>query len=209
VLDRKREEQEVRRILENYIRFATSFQPIPRLGTLAVEKKFRLTLDGAAVHGKIDRINDTGGGTCEVVDYKTGRGSSAARAYNSYFGPEMHDVQLALYYLACREGVDEEGVPLALEPRYLSLWYPKERVYGSMRQVLFPIGGPAPVKEWLQRAVGEEELSRGRQVVTAAIARIQAGDFRPDPKSMAGTCISWFGCPFSSVCPYGGTPPED
>ena len=43
--------------------------------------------------------------------------------------------------------------------------------------------------------MGEEELSRGRQVVTAAIARIQAGDFRPDPKSMAGTCISWFGCP--------------
>src|SRR5207302_8879981 len=111
VLDRKREEQEVRRILENYIRFATSSQPIQRRGTLAVEKRFRLEIEGAQVNGKIDHINDIGSGTCEVVDYKTGRGYSAGRAYESYFGPDMHDVQLALYYLACREGVDDEGNP--------------------------------------------------------------------------------------------------
>jgi DNA helicase II / ATP-dependent DNA helicase PcrA len=211
VLDRKREEQEVRRILENYIVFATSSQPIRREGTLAVEKKFRLNLDSAEIRGKIDRINDTGAGTCEVVDYKTGRGYTLGRAYDSYFGPEMHDVQLALYYLACLQGVDEEGAPIALEPRFLSVWYPKERrPYDHIRQVLFAVGEPAPgVSQWTQRALDGEDLSRSREVVRRAIERIRAGDFRPAPKPVAGTCLSWFGCAFSAVCPYGGTPPEE
>ena len=86
VLERKAEEQEVRRILGNYIRFATSSQPIRRLGTLMVERKFTLRLDGAEIHGKIDRVNDTGEGTCEVVDYKTGRGKPAQRAYDEWPG---------------------------------------------------------------------------------------------------------------------------
>ena len=211
VLDRKREEQEVRRILDNYIVFATSSQPIKRNGTIAVEKKFRLDLDGAEIRGKIDRINDTGEGTCEVVDYKTGRGNSLGRAYEAYFGPDMHDVQLALYYLACLSGVDEEGAPIALEPRFLSVWYPKERrPYDHIRQVLFAAGEPAAgVSQWTQRALDGEDLARSRRVVQGAIERIREGDFRPAPKPVAGTCLSWFGCPFSAVCPYGGTPPEE
>jgi hypothetical protein len=42
-----------------------------------------------------------------------------------------------------------------------------------------------------------------------AIEKIKAGDFRPAPRPVAGTCLSWYGCPFSAVCPYGGTPPEE
>jgi hypothetical protein len=209
VLDRRAEEQEVRRILENYIRFATSFQPIRRLGTLMVERKFTLWLDGAEVHGKIDRVNDTGDGTCEVVDYKTGRGKTAQNAYGEYFGPELGDGQLAMYHLACRDGVDEEGQPIALRPRFLSLWYPKDTVFGNMRQVLFPLGEPAPgVRDWMQRAVSEEDLERGRTVATNAIRRILSGDFAPAPRVAVGTCLSWFGCPHAQVCPYGGQPAE-
>ncbi|HXM53834.1 MAG TPA: ATP-dependent DNA helicase [Candidatus Dormibacteraeota bacterium] len=209
VLDRRAEEQEVRRILENYIRFATSFQPIRRLGTLMVERKFTLTLDGAEVRGKIDRVNDTGEGTCEVVDYKTGRGRTAQHAYDDYFGPELADVQLLMYYLACREGVDEEGRPIGLQPRFLSLWYPKDTVFGGMRQVLFPLGSPAPgVREWMQRAVGSEDLERGRATAIEAIRRIRAGDFAPAPRATIGTCLSWFGCPHAQICPYGGQPAE-
>ena len=209
VLDRRAEEQEVRRILDNYIRFATSLQPIRRLGTMMVERKFTLWLDGAEIHGKIDRVNDTGEGTCEVVDYKTGRGRSAQHAYDDYFGPELADVQLLMYYLACRDGVDEEGRPIALRPRFLSLWYPKDTVFGSMRQVLFTLGEPAlGVREWMQRTVGDEDLERGRTAAVDAIRRIRAGDFAPAPRASIGTCLSWFGCPHAQVCPYGGHPPE-
>ena len=209
VLDRRAEEQEVRRILENYVRFATSFQPIRRLGTVMVERKFTLWLDGAEIRGKIDRVNDTGEGTCEVVDYKTGRGRSAQHAYDDYFGPELSDVQLLMYYLACREGVDEEGRPIGLQPRFLSLWYPKDTVFGSMRQVLFAVGATAPgVRDWMQRAVGQDDVERGRSVAVEAIRRIRAGDFAPAPRASVGTCLSWFGCPHAQVCPYGGQPPE-
>jgi DNA helicase-2/ATP-dependent DNA helicase PcrA len=209
VLDRRAEEQEVRRILDNYIRFATSLQPIRRLGTLMVERKFTLWLDGAEIHGKIDRVNDTGEGTCEVVDYKTGRGKSAQNAFDDYFGAELGDVQLVMYYLACREGVDEEGAPIGLQPRFLSLWYPKDTVFGNMRQVLFPLGGPAPgVRDWMQRAVSEEDMERGREVAVGAIKRIRDGDFAPAPRATIGTCLTWFGCPHAQVCPYGGQPVE-
>ncbi len=209
VLDRGREERQVRLTLKHYIDFATSrMQLIPRRGTLRTEQKFRLQLNGAQVHGKIDRINDVGAGTCEVVDYKTGRGHSARRDYDSYFGPELHDVQLALYYLACREGTDEEGNPLGLEPRFLSLWYPKEWIRSDMRQVLFAVGQPAGHRDYVERKLEPEDLERGREVVLQAIRGILSGDFTPRPRPVVGTCLSWFGCPHAAVCPYGGTPPE-
>lgn len=209
VLDRRAEEQEVRRILDNYIRFATSLQPIRRLGTLMVERKFKLRLDGAEIHGKIDRVNDTGQGTCEVVDYKTGRGRSAQNAYDDYFGPELSDVQLLMYFLACRDGVDEEGEPIGLRPRFLSLWYPKDTVFGNMRQVLFALGEAAPgIRDWMQRVVADEDLERGRLIASNAIRRIHEGDFAPAPRATIGTCLTWFGCPHAQVCPFGGQPPE-
>ncbi len=207
VLERKAEEQEVRRILDNYIRFATSAQPIRRLGTVALEKKFSLRVEGSEIRGKIDRIIDTGNGTCEVVDYKTGRGGAATRKYGEYFGRDLHDVQLALYYLACREGVGEDGEPIALQPRWLSLWFPKEWKYGSMRQVLFAVGEPAPgVRDWVQKALEPEDLQRSQAVVTGAIERIRSGDFAPRPRDVVGTCLSYFGCPHAAICPYGGQP---
>jgi len=167
-----------------------------------------LQLDGAEIHGKIDRINDIGGGTCEVVDYKTGRGAGITPNYQRYFGPEAYDVQLALYYLACREGVDEEGTPLALEPRYLSLWFPKEWVWGSIRQSLFALGEPVTGKEWLEKQIGPEELERGRELVAGAVARIRDGEFAPVPRPVPGTCLHYTGCRQAAVCPFAGSPAE-
>jgi hypothetical protein len=197
----------VRRILENYVKFATTTQPIRRLGTLALEQKFVLSVNGSEVRGKIDRIIDTGDGTCEVVDYKTGRGGAATKKYGEYFGPEMYDVQLALYYLACREGVGDDGEPIALQPRWLSLWFPKEWRYGSMRQVLFAVGDPAPgVRDWVQKELEPADLDRSREVVVGAIERIRRGEFAPRPRDVVGTCLSYFGCPHAAICPYGGQP---
>jgi hypothetical protein len=78
-----------------------------------------------------------------------------------------------------------------------------------MRQVLFPLGGPAlGVRDWMQRPVAEEDLERGRALAIQAVRRIRAGDFAPAPRSTFGTCLSWFGCPHAQICPYGGQPSE-
>ena len=209
VLDRKREERQVRSLLTNYSRFVTGMQQIRRLGTLAIERRFRLELDGSEIVGKIDRVNDVGDGEVEVVDYKTGSGKPMKYAYEAYFGPELYDVQLALYYIACREGFDEEGRPLGFKPRFLSLYYPKDWVWGGMRQDIFSVGRAAGLKEYREKLLTEEDLDRSRAVVVQAIARIKAGHFEPAPRELAGTCVTRFGsCPHAAVCPYGGAPPE-
>jgi DNA helicase-2/ATP-dependent DNA helicase PcrA len=209
VLDRKREERQVRSLLTNYIRFVTGMQVIRRLRTVATERRFRLQLDGSEIVGKIDRINDVGDGEVEVVDYKTGSGKPMKYAYEAYFGPELYDVQLALYYLACKDGVDEEGKPLGFQPRFLSLWYPKDWVWRDMRQDIFSVGRAAGLKEYRERLLTTEDLDRSREVVVQAIERIKAGHFEPAPRELAGTCVTRFGsCPHSAVCPYGGAPPE-
>ena len=209
VLDRKREEKQVRTLLGNYIRSITGMQFIRRLRTVAVEKRFRLRLDGSEVVGKIDRVNDVGDGEVEVVDYKTGSGKPMRFAYEMYFGPDLHDVQLALYYLACKDGIDEDGNPLGFQPRFLSLWYPKDWVWGGMRQDIFSVGRPAGLKEYREKPLTDEDLQRSRSVVVRAIERIKEGHFEPAPRELPGTCVTRFGtCLHAAVCPYGGAPPE-
>ena len=209
VLDRKREEKQVRSLLNNYVRAVTGMQLIRRLRTLAVEKRFRLRVDGTEIVGKIDRVNDVGDGEVEVVDYKTGSGKPMRYAYEAYFGPELYDVQLALYYLACKDGVDEEGEPLGFRPRFLSLWYPKDWVWGGMRQDIFSVGRPAGLKEYREKLLSQEDLERSRSIVVEAVGRIKAGHFEPAPRDLPGTCVTRFGsCPHAAVCSYGGAPPE-
>ncbi|HEY2597706.1 MAG TPA: ATP-dependent DNA helicase [Candidatus Dormibacteraeota bacterium] len=209
VLDRKREEMQVRAVLGNYIKFVTGLQVIRRLRTLDVERRFHLELDGVEIVGKIDRVNDVGDGQVEVVDYKTGSGKPMRYAYEQYFGPDMSDVQLALYYLACRYGVDDEGKALGFQPRFLSLWYPKDWVWRDMRQDIFAVGEPAGLKEYREKALTSEDLDRSRAVVMQAIAGIKGGHFEPGPRELAGTCVTRFGsCPHAAICPYGGAPPE-
>ncbi len=209
VLDRKREERQVRTVLGNYIKFVTGLQVIRRLRTLDVERRFHLELDGVEIVGKIDRVNDVGDGQVEVVDYKTGSGKPMRYAYEQYFGPDMSDVQLALYYLACRFGVDDEGKALGFQPRFLSLWYPKDWVWRDMRQDIFAVGQPAGLKEYREKALSTEDLERSRAVVMQAIAGIKGGHFEPGPRELAGTCVTRFGsCPHAAICPYGGAPPE-
>jgi len=209
VLDRKREEGQIRALLGNYIRSVLGMQRIRRLGTLALERRFHLHLDGVEIVGKIDRVNDVGDGEVEVVDYKTGGGKPMRYAYEAYFGPELYDVQLALYYLACKYGVDDEGNALAFQPRFLSLWYPKDWVWGGMRQDIFTVGRPAGLKEYLEKPLSESDLERSREVVLDAVRKIKAGHFEPAPRELAGTCITRFGsCPHAAICTYGGAPPE-
>src|SRR6185312_5353001 len=138
-----------------------------------------------------------------------GGGKPMRYAYEAYFGPELYDVQLALYYLACKYGVDDEGNALAFQPRFLSLWYPKDWVWGGMRQDIFTVGRPAGLKEYLEKPLSEADLEHSREVVLDAVRKIKAGHFEPAPRELAGTCITRFGsCPHAAICTYGGAPPE-
>jgi hypothetical protein len=78
-----------------------------------------------------------------------------------------------------------------------------------MRQDIFSVGRPAGLKEYREKPLSAEDLSRSREVVVNAIDRIKAGHFEPAPRELAGTCVTRFGtCPHAAVCPYGGAPPE-
>src|SRR5260370_6825268 len=98
VLDRKREEKQVRSLLGNYIRSVTGMQFIRRLRTVAVEKRFRLQLDGSEGVGKIDRANDFGAGDVEVAAYKTVSGKPMRSANHNYFDQTPHHAHLPLYH---------------------------------------------------------------------------------------------------------------
>src|SRR5439155_1133597 len=87
-------------------------------------------------------------------------------------------------YLSRMEGVDEEGKPLGFQPRFLSLWYPKDWVWGGMRQDIFSIGRPAGLKEYREKPLTAEDLERSRAVVVTAIERIKAGHFEPAPREL-------------------------
>jgi hypothetical protein len=144
-----------------------------------------------------------------VIDYKTGRGTGIEKTFDRYFGPDLFDVQLLMYEVACREAVDDEGRRLGFEPGVLSVWFPKDLVYGSMRQSLFPLERQAPgVNRRLQHPIQNQDIERGRTVAVEAIRRIRAGDFAPDPRGVPGTCLSFVGCPHSPICPFGGAAPE-
>ena len=130
-------------------------------------------------------------------------------AYEAYFGPELYDVQLALYYLACRYGVDDEGKPLGFQPRFLSLWYPKDWVWGGMRQDIFSVGRPAGLKEYREKPLTDEDLERSRAVVVTAIERHQGGPLRARAARARGHLRDPLrSCPHAAICPYGGAPPE-
>src|SRR5438445_561164 len=198
-LDRRREEKQVRSLLGNYIRFVTGMQHIRRLGTLALEQRFHLQLDGAEIVGKIDRVNDVGDGEVEVIDYKTGAGKAMRWAYEMYFGPDLYAAHWATDYLACKYGFDDEGKPLGFQPRFLSRWYPKAWVWGSMRQAPFTGGRPAGLKEYREKVLEPADLERSRDIVLQAITRIKGGHFEPAPRDLARTCISRFSsCPHSA-----------
>ena len=107
------------------------------------------------------------------------------------------------------EAAPEEGNPLAFQPRFLSLWYPKDWVWGGMRQDIFSVGRPAGLKEYREKVLSVEDLERSRSVVVTAIERIKGGHFEPAPRELPGTCVTRFGsCPHAAVCPYGGARPE-
>lgn len=78
-------------------------EPLPRV--LATEKEFRFEVEGVAVRGRIDRMDDMGGGAVHIEDYKTGDSVDEDKAEKS--------LQLSIYALAA-EAMGKRPEALAL-----------------------------------------------------------------------------------------------
>lgn len=95
-------------------------------GELALERDFNLKINGYAITGKIDRIDESEKGV-EIIDYKTGTAKDRLR-------PE-DKMQLMIYQIAAKEVFD-------LDSEKLTYWYLNEA-----RPLSFSPGGPEIVEQ--------------------------------------------------------------
>ncbi|MFC1520778.1 RecB family exonuclease [Elusimicrobiota bacterium] len=72
----------------------------------STEQGFEITIDGAKVRGKIDRIDILPSGNLHIIDYKTGKAFEEGRA--------LSDAQLTLYQLACEDTLGKKAEILTL-----------------------------------------------------------------------------------------------
>ncbi len=91
LLQREMYEQKGRRQLASFLRSELA-QPAGKI--LHTEKRFSIEIGGARVRGRLDRLDDLGGGEFSVVDYKTGRPKTQEEADDS--------LQLSIYALAAQ-----------------------------------------------------------------------------------------------------------
>ncbi len=158
--------------LERIRAFVTSYcesdlaRRIADLGGAVAERPFVFEHDGVVLHGRLD-VHWSGGGRALVLDYKT---NSLAEGTPDEIVRADYRLQQLVYALACfRTGVDE------VEVVYHFLERPDAVVSTTFARA--------------DLAGLEEELS-------AAIARIDEGDFRPTPSDF--NCA---GCPaLDRVC---------
>ncbi len=85
------EAQGVRQLRDFVVRAQRA--PVPKV--LHTEEHFEVQIGGATVAGRIDRIDDLGGGRIAIVDYKTGKPRAQEDADES--------LQLSVYAIAARE----------------------------------------------------------------------------------------------------------
>ena len=137
---------------------------IARLPAARAERPFAFEHDGVLLHGRID-VLQLDGSRAVVVDYKT---NSLAECTPEEIVDTDYRLQRLVYALACfRTGVDEVEI----------VYHFLERADGVVSAAFTRSEAPAL----------ERELS-------AAIERINAGDFRPSPDEF--TCA---GCPALDV----------
>ena len=80
---------------------------------LHTEKSFEIKVNDIRVTGRVDRIDDLGGNTVRIVDYKSGAPKDQEKARRS--------IQLSIYALAAKEawGYDAQKLVLA---QHLVVW---------------------------------------------------------------------------------------
>lgn len=114
----KRYEKEMLIRGRGYLRNYFEKEINPKTNILSVEQPFTasVTLDGRTlkIGGRIDRIDDLGGGRIEIVDYKTGRVPTQRQVDTN--------LQLSIYAMAASE-IDEPPFGRKVENINLTLYY--------------------------------------------------------------------------------------
>jgi hypothetical protein len=180
---------------------------------------WQLPNTNVVIKGRIDRVDRTADGL-QVIDYKLGQNSPSintllgefVRPANADATWRPSDIQLPIYALALEQGEISSVERLPNERvQSVALVYPLElytntgRVSSRGHRVIEIIDhepGCAACETTPSRnaKVGKlcrEQLSAVADEVRAVVGRMQAGDWRPDPREGSKTCAS---CPFRPIC---------
>jgi hypothetical protein len=143
--------------------------------------------------GRIDRIDEDGGGHLAIMDYKSSKG--ALSQYGSWI--KNNRIQLLLYAMAVENGLTE----LSARPVLAALYYvarPLSREIGfkveGVKQGLYDTSGRAQNK--IEADAKQRLFNEATELVKGAVARILAGDFKPSPRERT-KCD---GCEWSGIC---------
>ena len=141
---REHEEQSLRRVtafLENFYKNEYSLRQKPIL----LEENFNFSLGKLKVGGKIDRVDDLGGGIIEIIDYKSGGkvpdqkiidkdlqmtiyAMAATRIPSAPFGRKPNEVKLSFYYF-------EEGRKISTARNEADLKETEDKILGIVSQI--------------------------------------------------------------------------
>lgn len=115
--------EEHRRRLEEVLTRYWTLEVAPGLDAevVAVEHRFRVTLDATTLSGRIDRVDRLRDGHLRLLDYKSGKPKSKDEA--------EEDLQLALYAVAAEEDEELRALGRVAEIVYL---FPKEQAHGRV-----------------------------------------------------------------------------
>jgi DNA helicase-2/ATP-dependent DNA helicase PcrA len=134
-----------------------------------IESPFEIEVGDGSVRGKVDAIYDSGGGTWEIVDYKSGR----------YVDDPARKVQLEAYALAAADGALSNIQPDGID-------------------VTFAYFGDDELVEVTEQVDGEW-LSRARKNIAKLVDQGVNGPFDPTPSNGCRWCDFLHLCPAGQV----------
>ncbi|HEU5020891.1 MAG TPA: PD-(D/E)XK nuclease family protein, partial [Bryobacteraceae bacterium] len=168
---------EVERILSR--RIAQEVNATIQWPTVSSEAEVDCSLEfpgGVTITGRVDRIDDIGGGNCIIVDYKSGKVENVDKlveAETSLQGP--------LYALAVREKKNLHTVAMV----FLAIREGKPVGWGAVPGADFELNDMP--SDWIERA---------RERSIARLESFLAGDVHPEPHG-ANDCV-W--CDYKNTC---------
>ena len=161
------------------VRFGPSWFGAGQTGNeFSVDEPVTVAYDGNTLrfHGRIDRIDwNDDGSSFRVIDYKTGRSSTAGKEQFT----QGRTLQLPIYLLAAAHALKQHGVDIPWENGRAEYFFSTSR--GGFRRVQF--SGATMARRW-------DDFEQLLSDLTAQIAR---GDFHPEPGSKSDNCLYCLG----------------
>lgn len=170
----------------------------PGRAVSAVERQFEFAYvdaDGVTheFRGRFDLIIKHPDGTCEIVDYKSGKRSVNKRPRGDSSNNPERSWQLAVYHLALSSELQAAGKAAAIVTTYCFLAHPRDEFAAPVET--FDDGG----ENVITCRHSEESLAVVRAELNEVLRRIRANRFPPEPRDQE-TCER---CQFKQLCEVG------